>query len=378
MLPIPIPIRMGDYRSCWLAVTEMDCLCMAMRYLPLWLLLAAHCRGSDGWHWPTDAECMARVLRYGFSVELLPDRPLSPLTHLFVHISSQHFANNAVACAVVLAEFGQPAEGPPSAEPSNRLSTSNLAAARRQRLQQQQLLLLKALCDGIAATAVLTIGGVVGGLGGQLLYNDSTVAIRRDRAARIAAAAAALSSTAGAASPSVNGEFGAGLLWSQMRRHATAMRQQAEAWNGQLAASVQAAVNDSMMVCGASAGICAISGFNAVYFRRPVSMLFLVLPEVVNVTKDLWQLGYHSWLRGSSSGNGSGGAAAKHAWTSLWRSMAIGEPVVGRAAHVGGCIAGAALGYLCLSLKRWRRQRQRQRETAGGRPAGAWSSPQNK
>lgn len=376
---------------------RVDPLCTVIRFAPIGVLFAVHC--SSG-HWPSDEECAERVIRYGFCVDLFRERPSSVLTHLFVHISSQHLLSNVFSFAATLLEFGdgpgcwhdpasaeeaEEANSTERAHDSNNVTNRNVrsgadddeptpASHRRGSMSAQMRALwaehnpLRACLRTAGAFAVWAVGGALGGLGGQILYNDSTVALRRERATRdqlaVRAAQNAVSSSSFSSTSGENGGAGGLHVLSTLSRHAHVLRRRFDAFNSSVAADAQAAVNNAMLMCGASAGICALSGFNAVYYSRPITAFCLVVPEVVALAVDLGN--HYAALLGSSRGASTGNAeldAQRKALQSTWRTLMPGQ-TVGHAAHVGGFVAGAGIGYVWLLVQKRRlRQAQSRRRT---------------
>jgi membrane associated rhomboid family serine protease len=333
---------------------RVDPLCTVIRFAPIGFLFAVHC--SEG-HWPTDGECAERVIRHGFSVDLFHERPSSIFTHLFVHISSQHLLSNVCTFASTLVEFGDTPNDSHDEEVGVDDVNPSPASRRHGSVASQMRALwgehspLQACLRTVGAFTVWSLGGAVGGLGGQLLYNDSTVALRRERATR-----ASLAVRAAQQATATEGGGAVGQVLSTLSRHATVLRQRMEAFNSSVAANVQAAVNDAMLMCGASAGICALSGFNAVYYRRPVTAFCLVVPEVMALSIDLVNH-YMALLRPDAASTGNPGLdAQRKALQSTWRTLMPGQ-TVGHAAHVGGFLAGAGIGYAWLWVQKCRLRR---------------------
>ncbi|KPI82695.1 putative serine peptidase Clan S- family S54 [Leptomonas seymouri] len=324
-------------------------ICIAIRFVPIGVLFAVHC--SSG-HWPSDGECAERVMRDGFSVELFRMRPLSVLTHLLVHVSSDHLLRNALMFAATLIEFGDTYTVQRRSDDVEEGDAEAMPASQRQDSMPAQLRALwgersplQACVRTIGAFTVWMLGGALGGLGGQLLYNNSTVALRRERATRAALAVCASQQSAAE-------ESGAGVL-ATLTRHARILHQRMEALNASFAADAQEAVNDAMLMCGASAGICALSGFNAVYYRRPLTAVCVVVPEMVVLSMDL--LNHYVALLGAPWGlSGISKQASQQAVIrSTWRMLMPGQ-TVGHAAHVGGFVVGAGMGWGLLWVQRCR------------------------
>lgn len=334
---------------------RVDPICTVIRFAPIGVLFAAHCAGG---HWPSDEECAERVIRYGFCVNFFRQQPASVFTHLFVHISSQHLLSNVFTFAAALMEFGDapPASGADEADeadegdptPSSQRAGSMSAQMRALWSEHNPL---QACLRSVGAFAVWALGGAVGGLGGQLLYNDSTLALRRERTSR--ATQAVLSSQ-----QQLSSQEGGVHVLSTLSQRAHILRQRIEAFNSAVAEKAQAAKNDAMMMCGASAGICALSGFNAVYYGRPITAFCFVIPEMVVLSVDL----VNHYVALLAPETGSCGVPEldeqRKALQSTWHTLLPGQ-TVGHAAHVGGFLAGAGIGYLWLWVQK-RRLRQAQ------------------
>lgn len=343
---------------------RVDPLCAVIRFAPVGVLLAVHCVNG---HWPSDDECAERVMEYGFSVDLFRRRPTSVFTHLFVHISSQHLLSNVFSMAATLTEFGEVPDATEEEErEENRASSTppprQASMASQLRNVWAERSPLSACLRTTGAFLVWAVGGMVGGLGGQLLYNDSTVALRRERATRAKLAVQDLQQQAASAASSEGGVH----IISTLSRHAHVLRQRYDAFNFTVAAEAQETVNRAMMMCGASAGICALSGFNAVYYRRPITALCMIVPEVVALSVDLVNrcvalLG----PKAGSSGNRDVDAQ-RRALQSTWRTLMPGQ-TVGHAAHVGGFVAGASIAYVWLWAQRRRLQRAQVRPSHGSK-----------
>ncbi|CAC9437941.1 putative serine peptidase, Clan S-, family S54 [Leishmania infantum JPCM5] len=343
-------------------MVRADPICTAIHFAPILVLLTVHC--SSG-RWPTDADCAERVMRYGFSVALCAERPASVLTHLFVHISSKHLLSNVFSFAATLAEFGDvagsAAEGAVTRrrvtsrddeEPSASGGAAGSSAAHRMASEMRAILgqrsRVQACVRSAGALFVWAVGGAAGGLGCQMLYNNFTLALRRQCAARAAAAVADAKRKA---------TWGAsdGRILASLSRVAEALRQRAEACNSMLAVSAQEAVNDAMLMCGASAGICALSGFSAAYYGRFITAFCLVVPEALLLTKDLINR-YIALLAPSLGATDYAAEAERRALRSTWRIL-VPVQSVGHAAHVGGFMVGLGMGYCWLWVRKCRRLR---------------------
>ncbi|CAM41430.1 putative serine peptidase, Clan S-, family S54 [Leishmania braziliensis MHOM/BR/75/M2904] len=345
---------------------RIDPICTAIRFAPVLVLLNVHCSGG---RWPTDADCAERVMRYGFSVDLFSEQPARVFTHLFVHISSTHLLSNVFSFAATLVEFGNMTDpAAPSAaarlsdtshDGEGRGATSGAAASfATQRMALEMCAIwgeqsrLQACARSAGAFLVWAVGGAVGGLGCQMLYNSFALALRRERAARAAAAAAAVANTKHSAAPGSAGER----ILDSIGRGVKTLWQRAEVYSSNFAVSAQEVVNNEMLMCGASAGICALSGFSAVCYGRPITAFCLAVPEALLLTADIIHL-YVAQLAPERGAPNSVAEAARRALQSVWRVRMPGQ-TVGHAAHVGGFVVGVGMGYCWLWLQRkWRRWR---------------------
>ncbi|KAG5512464.1 hypothetical protein GH5_08430 [Leishmania sp. Ghana 2012 LV757] len=352
-------------------MVRADPICTAIRFAPVLVLLTVHCAGG---RWPTDAECAERVRRYGFSVDLFSKRPVCVLTHLFVHISSHHFLSNALSLAAALVEFGEMSDAAAEGAATRLWGTSRSDERRmafggagesspteRMALEMRTLWgersRLQACVRAAGAFFVWAVGGAVGGLRCQMLYNDVTLALRRERAARAAAA------VADAANSAASGVAGGSFVES-LSGGVKVLRQCAEACNSKLAVPVQEAVNNAMLMCGASAGVCALSGFSAAYYGRPITAFCLVVPEALLLIADLANR-YIALLAPKLGSTAFAAAEAeRRALQSTWRILMPGL-AVGHAAHVGGFVVGMGMGYCWL----WVQKRRRLRRTQSGHRA---------
>ncbi|GET85477.1 rhomboid-like protein [Leishmania tarentolae] len=334
----------------------------AIDFAPILVLLTVHC--SSG-RWPTDAECAERVTRYGFSVDTFSERPASVLTHLFVHISSRHLLSNVFSFAATLAEFGDVAatvaEGAVARrwwarardDEAPRVSgrTAGSSASRRLGSRMRAVFgqgsCLQACVHSAGAFFVWAVGGAVGGLSSQMLYNNLMVALRRRCAARAAAAAADATRKAGAVAAD-------GRILESLSRVAESIRQRVEACNSNLAVSAQEAVSNAMLMCGASAGICALSGFSTAYYGRCVTAWCLVVPEALLLATDLVNR-YVALLAPKIGALDCAAEAERRALRSTWRILMPAQ-TIGHAAHVGGFVMGLGMGYGWLWVRTCRRR----------------------
>ncbi|CBZ23104.1 putative serine peptidase, Clan S-, family S54 [Leishmania mexicana MHOM/GT/2001/U1103] len=354
-------------------MVRVDPICTAIHFAPILVLLTVHC--SSG-RWPSDADCAARVMRHGFSVNLFAKRPGRVLTHLFVHISSNHLLTNVLSFAATLAEFGDvadtAAEGAVARrwttsrddeEPSASRGVAGSSAAQRMASEMRAVLGQRSRVQACARSAgaffVWAVGGAVGGLCSQMLYNNFTLALRRECAARAAAAAADVKCK-------VVSSASDGHILESLSKVAEALRQRAEACSSNLAVSAQEAVDNAMLMCGASAGICALSGFSAAYHGRSITAFCLVVPEALLLAKDLINR-YIALLAPSLGATDYAAEAERRALQSTWRIL-MPTQTVGHAAHVGGFVVGWGMGYCWL----WVRKSRRLRLTQSRRRVAQW------
>ncbi|KEG05319.1 putative serine peptidase, Clan S-, family S54, partial [Trypanosoma grayi] len=154
-------------------MVHVDLTCAAIRLTPVWICIAAHCSNGD---WPTSLEAAIRVIDYGFSMETFRRRPEVLLTHLFVHANDAHLRGNMAALVTTLIGFGG------SSVEENLMETSITKCIRRT----------------LSSLVVFIGGGIIGGLGGQLLFNDAQ---RKRRYGGWLTAPALRESAAGGVSP---------------------------------------------------------------------------------------------------------------------------------------------------------------------------------
>lgn len=374
---------------------------------------------------------MQRLQRYGFCEREARGRPETVLTHLFVHGSTEHLLSNLVTLAAALLEFGSvPAGGTrtlntraaprsrgesaaTSPRPRRARTTAGAATAatvdvdnndelmmssvhptarvptpyrlaREMRLLWGEGSILRACRRTCGAMLVWVVGGVVGGLGGQLLYNRAVLALRHERTAQMTRAAAEAhrrvvstivsgSSNAGGSDADAGRTGGIDALY---RRFSTALTGVGdvvhcsyEASQSNLAAAIEEEQGAWTTMAGSSAGICALIGFNVVGYGRPLLAILVAAPDVVRVAGSLCityvALLAPQWVRTSISGGGD--AAGLEArlreirafFPTVWRGVTVGY-----AAHVGGFAAGATLGWAWRRLQQAPRRRTRASERA--------------
>lgn len=289
-------------------MVHVDLVCTAIRLAPLWLCVAMHQGDTNlGEH----ARWISRVMEYGFSVRTFKQKPIVLLTHLFVHASDTHLLNNMLALFASLAEFGGS-------------SLSESLALRS---------ILTTLSCTVGSFVVFLVGGIAGGLGGQLLFNDVQLKRRHNQISFLPFAAQ-------------EKKMWAGRLWE-------ALATPAQNWLDRLRYRIDKRRSDSVFMCGASAGICSLAGFNAAYYDRWANATAIALPELFC---------FLCWFVGSET------SATRVAW------LKSGE-VVGHAAHLGGLVAGLAMGaawrWASACAARWSRGRRRE-NTTGRRSGGRW------
>ncbi|RNF07367.1 putative serine peptidase, Clan S-, family S54 [Trypanosoma rangeli] len=257
-------------------MVRVELTCAAIRLTPVWVCLMAYCPNGE---WPTRLQALVRVMDYGFSVEAFKHRPVVLLTHMFVHVNDSHLFGNLSALTATLIEFGG------SSVIKNVEEESVWVSLRRT----------------LGSFVVLVAGSIVGGIGGQLLYNDAQLAQRHKRWPLLAGM-----------KEGANG----GALDGVLRR--------VRNWVDQMSYKMDKKRTDGIFMCGASAGIFSLAGFNVAYYQRWGTALPMVLPELTAVACSL----LHSSEEFSNA-----------AW------LPAGD-VVGHAAHLGGFTAGACMGLI--------------------------------
>lgn len=253
---------------------------LLIRVLPpvVWVVVFFSAAGSTSSPLPTrlpsGEELATLISTWGFRRKGWEANPLTVFTHLFVHASASHLAANIVSYAAVSLEFGD---------------------ARHHDMRRTLLgdSVQEACAKTVGSSLVLIIGGMVGGLAGHFLH----VKRQEERA---------------------KGAYGFGFTFLE-----------------NIVGSVHQAASNRVYVCGASAGIAAIGGFNAVYYCRYLSGLFTLVPVLAVLFRDEAQ----GTLFGS-------------------------EGNVGHAAHLGGFACGCVLGLL------WKHVGGRRNGVVGGRRLG--------
>ncbi|RNF16614.1 putative serine peptidase, Clan S-, family S54 [Trypanosoma conorhini] len=273
-------------------MVHVELTCAAIRLTPVWVCLLAYYQNGE---WPTQLQALVRVMDYGFSVDAFKRRPIVLLTHLFVHANDSHLLGNLSALTATLVEFG----GPSVVE--NVEEESAWVSLRRT----------------LGSFVVLVGGGIVGGIGGQLLYNDAQLARRHRRWLSLAG---------------VQEGAGGGAVDGVLRR--------VRNWVDRMNYKIDKRRTDAVFMCGASAGICSLAGFNAAYYQRWGTALAMVVPEFVAVVCSL--------LRPQAE-------LASAAW------LPAGE-VVGHAAHIGGFTVGVCMGLAWRWLSGVYRSRTKRRQ----------------
>ncbi|KAK7197568.1 serine peptidase, Clan S-, family S54 [Novymonas esmeraldas] len=329
---------------------RVDGVCVALRFAPVAVLMAVHCH--DG-RWPADWECVERARRHCFCTRMVSAHPATVITHVFFHISGEHLAANAAMLAVALAEGGGGGE---ESSGVRRAEAGGVVAWLRRmvsgiRDSWSERSRAGALLRAVGALLVCVVGSAVGGLGAQLLYLKSAVSVRHAYAEHAWTAAA----------DAWRGALASDSVGDAVRLLLRSVRSYVEGWRNSAAASLQAEMNDCIFMCGSSAGVCALAGFNAVCYGRPLCALYLVLPSMCCLGVDVIPRGVA--LLAFHIGAGDVAVALKgRAVPSLWKSAGV-ELTVGDAAHVGGFGAGVVmgLGWRWLQLRRRRRRRRRRR-----------------
>ncbi|CCW63095.1 unnamed protein product [Phytomonas sp. EM1] len=299
---------MKEYR-----VVKIRPLCLWIRFAPLGVLVAVHCSGG---HWPTNDECLQRALEYGFSTHNFSKKWQCLWTHIFVHFTNEHFFANSLALSYALLEFGD----------------ENVTEA----IQEESLWI--SFKSAIGSSLVMLVAGPVGGIGGQMCYNklqsgrvcEKAAGMIKDKITLIYHLFARTMRSIGFCSHA-SGAFGSGdevvsrTISASLERVGTFCR--GCFYSG--TAGIQKIVNRSMVMCGASAAVCGLAGFNAVFFHNPLCMIFLVLPDALLLLQNAVS---HAFASGWE----------KH--VDMWKSL-MPRQTVGHAAHLGGFIVGASIGW---------------------------------
>ncbi|CCW66185.1 unnamed protein product [Phytomonas sp. Hart1] len=293
-------------------------LSLLIRLAPVGIFTAVHCSGGQ---WPTNDECLLRASKYGFSLDNFSKKPNCLWTHIFIHFSNEHFLANTLALTYALLEFK-----------NCYLIDSFQGESLRASFQ-----------SAIGSSLILLLAGPIGGIGGQMLYNmiqverpfEKAMAMLKTQLAslpRICHLNLRCFSSAASPSGSLSESY------NVVSRTITSTLKSATTFGQSLflhgAAGIQKMVNRSMLMCGSSAAVCGLAGFNAVYFHNPLSMIFMVIPDAMLLLQD----------------------AINHVCASDWdkymdvlRSL-MPRQTVGHAAHVGGFMVGASLGWLLRRL----------------------------
>lgn len=242
---------------------------------------------------PTEAEVHTLLATYGFAFRNWTGRWWTVVTHQHVHASWQHLASNILSYTAFSMELGVVERGrqqqPPP--PVVRPFFSDVWRGAKSLL---------------FTMSVFTVGGVAGGLPAEWLYAQYQ---KTEAKAKFGLNNRVVKSVVG---------------------------------------TIKHARHERMLYCGASAGICALSGFNAVYYERYWSAILTMLPCVTSLAGDLWQQSRYSSTGNSTEWFGR----MQRVWSDVVGNK---EVVVGQAAHVGGFVAGCLLG---LGLRQWARRRQ--------------------
>ncbi|KAH9593290.1 Peptidase S54 [Trypanosoma melophagium] len=294
-------------------MVHIDVACTAIRLTPVWICFAVHC--SKG-HWPTQLEALSRIVDYGFSVDSFKQRPEVLLTHLFVHANDEHLMGNMVSLTGTLMEFG--------------------GDTMKENVEEDSLNV--SIRRTIGSFVVFIGGGIIGGIGGQLLFNDAQRKRRYHR----------WLSFPGLQQGNVNDILGTICNSNNNNNNnsvsspLSALASRVRRWADDMMYKLDKRRSDSIFMCGASGGVCALAGFNAVYYNRWATAVTLVMPECIAVMCALC--------------DSSSSRIAGTAW------LPAGE-VVGHAAHVGGFMAGVCLGAV---WRWWRGDKKRRYEEEEG------------
>jgi membrane associated rhomboid family serine protease len=235
---------------------------------------------------PTSEESLALVTSWGFRLKDWTSNPITLITHLFVHASASHLVSNTLAYAAVSLEFG----GGRGGGLEERLIGGTTRAT---------------VVNTIASTAVLVVGGVVGGLAGHLLQVKRLEVKAKESYG-----------------------FGFGFL-------------------ERVVGSVHRKASERVVICGASAGIAALGGFNAVFYGRYLSGMFTLVPALMAVL-----------------------ASEENPHQPLFFINWSGEAYIGHAAHLGGFVCGCLLGFIGKAMQRNGFIRRVERNAHDGGPPG--------
>ncbi|CAD2212775.1 Rhomboid family, putative [Angomonas deanei] len=309
-------------------MVKVDTLCVLTRFSPAIALLAAHCiliypagiRGGGyvvQCHWASDDECMQRVYYYGFSpATFSPATAYTLVTHMFVHGNAEHVLGNVFSLSSTLLEFG--------------------GSGMRESIEETRSTVV--LRRTLGSFLVMIVGGALGGVGGQLFYNDSKLLKYKIDAARLkgsnalSGAAGRLAEAASSVAPLSTTASTGGFFSRAVEKVAAPIR----SWKADTVVKIQEQVNENSFMCGASAGVCALSGFNLTYYKRPVTSVAIVLPEIISLSVDAARF---------VSAVFSGENARDRGSSPSFYSLLPGQ-TVGHAAHVGGFVAGCILGKI--------------------------------
>lgn len=203
---------------------------------------------------PSPEELRQVISSFGFQLLSWRERPVVLVTHMYVHANVAHLAANVMSFVGASMEFG-------GVGVRDNIFNQNTNSALRRLL---------------GSVIVMTTGGVVGGLTGHYIHCQQKMY-------------------------QAQGSYGMGIGIVE-----------------RFVGTVHKATADRVFVCGASAGISALCGFNAAYYGRWVSGIMSLLPAVAALFDEGER---SSFLPG-------------------------GDSATGHAAHVGGFVVGAILGFI--------------------------------
>ena len=220
------PKRISNSLAVRVNMVDLDALAIRLSPIAVWVSFHLHSRGGpDALFGSASHQTPAAILQdYGFNFSTWKERKWTLITHLLVHASDEHLAANLFSYAAASMEFGW------------CTGYNNLF------VELQGLDACQALKQMLGSTLVLVLGAILGGLPAEYFVLRK----RRNAFAR---------------------KYSMGLPLAEK----TATR-------------VHKALNqDATVMCGASAGIAAITGFNAVYYGRYLSAILHMAPEIIKL-----------------------------------------------------------------------------------------------
>ncbi len=238
---------------------DQDPLLVAVAVLsPGLAMAAAHIFAKSHYNRAADPHAEAcAALGVPPTVKVLSGPPSRLFGHMWVHSSNGHLVSNLISFVFTMAEFGD------EAAPLDNLTKGTVFSGLKRSL---------------SATVIMLFGSIAGGIPATILeYSRRTADLKQRHG------------------------LGVPILEKMIGK-------------------VSDMQKDWTIMCGASAGITALSGYNATYFRKYASGALCLVQVVLAASSDP--------------------AAAD---PSLF---AFGSSRVGHAAHIGGFVAGAMLGYL--------------------------------